>query len=171
MIIGMSFSTFTTVHVIISLIAIAVGLVVLYGMLQNKPLPAWTAVFLITTVLTSVTGFMFPATARTPAQIVGAISLIILALAILALYALHLRGAWRWIYIVTSVAALYLNCFVGVVQAFQKIPALAALAPTQTEAPFAIAQIIVLALFIQLGYRAIRKFHPAVPAIVKSPAI
>lgn len=171
MILGMSFSTFTMVHTVISLIGIATGLVVLYGMLQNKHLHAWTAAFLITTVLTSVTGFMFPATARTPAQVVGGLSLLVLANAILALYILHLRGSWRWIYVVTSVVALYLNCFVAVVQAFQKIPALAALAPTQTEAPFAIAQIIVLALFIQLGYRAVRKFHPAVPAIVKSPAM
>ena len=162
MILGMSLSTFTTVHVIISLIGIAAGFVVLYGMLQGKRLLGWTALFLITTVLTSVTGFMFPATAQTPAQVVGAISLVVLAIAILALYAFHLRGAWRWIYVITAVMALYLNTFVGVVQSFQKLPFLAALAPTQSEPPFAIAQIVVLAIFISLGFSAVRKFRPTV---------
>jgi hypothetical protein len=172
MIVGMSLSTFTTVHVIISLIAIAAGLRALAEMLQGKLLASLTAVFLITTVLTSITGFMFPGSgAVTPAQIVGAISLIALALAILALYVFKLRSAWRWIYVVTAVLSLYLNCFVAVVQAFQKIPVLNALAPTQSEMPFQIAQIILLAVFIWAGIAAFRKFHPAVPTIVKSPAI
>lgn len=166
MIVGMSLTTFTTVHVIISLIAIAVGLRVLAEMLQGKSLASLTAAFLITTVLTSVTGFMFPGIGSvTPAQIVGAISLVALGLAILALYVFKLRSAWRWIYVVTAVLSLYLNCFVAVVQAFQKIPALNALAPTQTEMPFQIAQIVLLAAFIWAGIAAFRKFHPTIQKI------
>lgn len=172
MTLGMSLSTFTTVHVIISLMGIAAGLRVLADLLLGKMHGPLTAVFLVTTALTSVTGFMFPSTgAVTPAQIVGGISLVALGLAILALYVFKLQSAWRWIYVATAVLSLYLNCFVGVVQAFQKVPVLNALAPTQTEAPFAIAQIILLALFIQFGYRAIRNFHPAAPNVTKSHAV
>jgi hypothetical protein len=161
MILGLSASTFTTLHVIISLIGIAAGLVVLYGMLNATPLPGWTAVFLAATVLTSVTGFFFPAAHILPSHIVGIISLAVLALALAALYLFHLHGAWRWIYVVSAMVALYFNCFVGVVQAFQKIPALHALAPTQSEPPFATAQLAVLAIFIVLGFLAVKRFHPA----------
>jgi hypothetical protein len=161
MILGLSTSTFTTLHVIVSLIGIAAGLIVLYGMLNAKPLPGWTAIFLAATVLTSVTGFFFPAAQVLPSHIVGIISLVVLALALAALYLFHLHGAWRWIYVVSAMVALYFNCFVGVVQAFLKIPALHALAPTQSELPFAIAQLIVLALFIVLGFLAVKRFHPA----------
>ena len=160
MILGMSFSTFTTLHVIISLIGIVTGLVALLGMLGGKNLGGWTAVFLATTVLTSVTGFLFPFTKLLPSHVVGIVSLIVLAAALLALYAFRLDGPWRWIYVVAAVLALYLNVFVGVVQAFQKVGQLRALAPTQTEPPFAAAQGAVLLLFLILGLVALRRFRP-----------
>lgn len=161
MILGMSFETFTLLHVAISLIAIASGFVVLAGMLTGKSLPGWTALFLATTVLTSVTGFMFPIRMFTPALAFGVLSMIVLALAIAALYVFHLAGSWRPIYVVTVLAALYLNVFVLVVQAFQKSETLAPLAPTQSEPPFLATQAVVLALFLFWGYRAVKRFHPA----------
>lgn len=157
---GMSLSTFTLVHVLISLVGIASGLVVLYGLLSAKRLDGWTSLFLITTVLTSVTGFGFPFDHLLPSHKVGIISLVLLAIAILARYGLHMAGAWRWIYVVTAVMSLYLNVFVLVVQGFEKLPALKALAPTQSEPPFLVAQLLVLALFIVLGIFAVKKFHP-----------
>jgi hypothetical protein len=160
MILGMSISTFTLVHVVLSLVGIFAGLVVVFGMLSSKKLDGWTALFLATTVLTSVTGFFFPFDKILPSHIVGIISLVVLAIAILALYALHLAGPWRWIYVVSAVLALYLNVFVGVVQAFQKLPFLASLAPTQSEPPFLIAQAVVLVIFVGLGIAAVRAFHP-----------
>jgi len=161
MILGMSLAAFTALHVVISLVGIVTGIVVLFGMLNAKPFGGWTAVFLATTVLTSVTGFLFPITGFTPAHAFGILSLILLAIALFALYAQHLAGAWRWIYVVTALFALYLNCFVAVVQSFQKIPFLRALAPTQSEAPFQIAQGILLLAFVCAGIAAVRKFHPA----------
>jgi len=160
MILGMSIATFTLVHVVLSLVGIFAGLVVVFGMLGSKRLDGWAALFLATTVLTSVTGFFFPFDKILPSHIVGIISLVVLGIAILALYALHLAGSWRWIYVVSAVLALYLNVFVGVVQAFQKLPFLASLAPTQSEPPFLIAQCVVLAIFIVLGIVAVRSFHP-----------
>ncbi len=160
MILGMSFSTFTTLHVIISLIAIVTGLVALLGMLGGKKLGGWTALFLATTVLTSVTGFLFPFTKLLPSHVVGIISLVVLAAALLALYVFHLEGPWRWIYVVGAVLALYLNVFVAVVQAFQKLAFLQPLAPTQAEAPFIVAQVVVLAIFAALGFLAVKRFHP-----------
>ena len=160
MILGMSLATFTQFHVIISLIGIGSGILVLIGMLQAKLMPKITAVFLATTVATSVTGFMFPFTSFGPAEIVGVISLIALIVAILALYSFKLAGSWRRVYVATALFALYLNVFVGVVQTFQKVPFFNALAPTQKEPPFAIAQGIVLVAFIALGIAAARKFHP-----------
>jgi hypothetical protein len=160
MIIGMSVHAFTVMHTIISLIGIFSGLIVLVAMLGGRG-SAWTSLFLLTTVLTSVTGFMFHSTSFGPPQIVGVISLVALALAIAALYLGHLAGAWRWIYVVYAVIALYLNVFVGVAQSFDKIPALHALAPTATETPFKVAQLIVLVLFVVLGYRAVKRFRPA----------
>ena len=162
MILGLSLSTFTTVHVILSLIGIASGIVVLVGMLDSKPMPGLTAVFLVTTILTSVTGFLFPADALLPSHVFGIISLVVLALAVLGLYVFRLGGAWRPVYVVTAAIALYLNCFVGVVQAFQKLPFLNPLAPTQSEPPFFVAQIVVLVIFVLLGFRAVRAFHPDV---------
>lgn len=160
MILGMSFVTFTTVHVVISLIGIASGIAVLLGMLNDKKLEGATALFLATTVLTSVTGFMFPFSQFLPSHVVGAISLVALALALIAYYGQHLSGAWRSIYIVTATFALYLNVFVGVVQAFQKVSFLRPLAPTQAEAPFIVVQLAVLTLFAVLGFLAIRNFYP-----------
>ena len=160
MIWGMTTSTFTTVHVAISLIGIVTGLIVLYGLLTAKPLDGWTAIFLVTTVLTSVTGFGFPFDHLLPSHKVGIISLVLLAIAILPRYALHLAGAWRWIYAVCATMALYLNVFVLVVQSFEKAPALRAMAPTQSEPPFLVAQVTLLVVFIVLGVFAVKKFHP-----------
>jgi len=160
MIFGMSLATYTTLHTIISLIGIAAGLIALFGMLGGKLLKSWTWLFLFTTVLTSVTGYGFPVAGILPSHIVGGISLVVLAVALYALYGKHISGAWRWIYVVTAVMALYLNSFVGVVQAFLKIPALQTLAPTQSEPPFQIAQLATLLIFLVLGFLAIRKFHP-----------
>ncbi len=161
MVLGMSLSTFTLLHVIISLAGIGSGFIVLYGLLSGKRLDGWTAIFLTTTVLTSVTGFLFPFEKLLPSHILGILSLIVLAIAIWARYGKHLAGGWRGIYVVTAAIALYFNCFVAVVQAFAKIPSLHALAPTQTEAPFAIAQFVVLAIFVWLTWRAAKRFHPA----------
>ncbi len=160
MILGMSLPTFTLLHVVISLVAIAAGVIVLLGMLGSNRLAGWTALFLATTVLTSATGFLFPFTRLLPSHIVGIISLVVLAVAIIALYFCRLAGAWRWIYVASAVLALYLNVFVLVVQAFQKISFLKALAPTQTEVPFVAAQAVTLLIFIVLGVLAIRSFHP-----------
>ena len=160
MILGMSTATFTLLHVVISLIGIASGAIVLLGLFGSRTLEAWTVVFLITTVLTSVTGFFFHSEKFGPPHVVGVISLVILAVAIPALYVYRLAGPWRWIYVTGAVAALYLNVLVGVVQAFLKVPALNALAPTQTEPPFAIAQAAVLLVFVALGILAVRSFHP-----------
>ncbi|MGC1180704.1 MAG: hypothetical protein WA884_17200 [Methyloceanibacter sp.] len=155
MILGLSIHSFTVLHVVISLIGIVTGLVVLYGMLGAQRMSGWTAVFLAATVLTSVTGFLFPRAGFTPAQGVGIVSLVVLAAALLALYAFRLAGAWRWIYVISATLALYLNVFVGIVQAFQKVPFLQRLAPTQSEPPFIIAQTVVLAIFAVLGYLAV----------------
>ena len=168
MILGMSTSTFTLVHVVLSLVGIFAGLIVVFGMLGSKKLDGWTALFLATTVLTSVTGFFFPFDKILPSHIVGIISLVVLAIAILALYALHLAGPWRWIYVVSAVVALYLNVFVGVVQAFQKVPLLASLAPTQSEPPFLIAQAVVLVIFVAVGIAAVRSFRPPTDVLVSS---
>jgi hypothetical protein len=161
MIIGLSLENFTILHVIISLVAIVSGLVVLVGMLRASRLPGWTALFLVTTILTSVTGFMFPISGVTPAIVLGLISIVILAIALAALYLKHLSGAWRWIYVTTALASLYFNVFVLIVQAFQKVPALQKLAPTQSESPFQIAQGVTLLAIVILGTLAVRRFRPA----------
>lgn len=173
MILGMSIAAFTQLHVIISLIAIIGGIIVVFGMLSARRMPGMTALFLITTVATSVTGFLFATPVDAPrvigsfdpAKLIGAISLIFLLLAVLALYSYRLAGSWRGIYVVSAIVALYFNCFVLVVQSFQKIPLFHALAPTQKEPPFAVAQAILLILFVGLGIAAFRKFKPfQVPA-------
>ena len=166
MILGMSVPTFTTVHTIISLIGIFSGLVVLYGMFSSKRLEPWTAVFLFTTVLTSVTGFLFPVDKILPSHIFGVLSLLVLAVTLVALYVYRLAGKWRWLYVASAVFALYLNVFVGVVQSFDKVGFLNALAPTQRDLPFLIAQAAVLLLFIYFGFKAVRSFHPVVPTAV-----
>jgi hypothetical protein len=160
-ILGLPASTYTLIHVILSLIGIASGLVVVAGLIGAKRLPGWTALFLATTILTSVTGFGFPNDTVTPGIVVGIISLVVLAIALAALYVFHLAGHWRWIYVASAVIALYLNSFVGVVQSFQKVAPLHAMAPTQSEPPFAIAQVLVLAIFIALGILAAIRFRPA----------
>ena len=160
MILGMSTPTFTLVHVILSLLGIFFGVVVLFGLLSSKKLSGVTVLFLATTIATSATGFLFHSASFGAPHGVGVISLVVLALALFALYSRHLAGRWRWIYVAGAVLALYLNVFVGVVQAFQKLPFLHQLAPTQTEAPFAVAQLVVLAIFIALGMVAAKRFHP-----------
>jgi hypothetical protein len=149
--------TFTLIHVAISLLGIVSGLVVMFGLLTAKRLEGWTKLFLMSTMATSVTGFLFPFHGITPGIIVGIISLVLLAAAVIARYARHLAGGWRSIYVITAMIALYLNVFVLIAQLFEKVPALKALAPTQSEAPFAVAQLLTLALFfISTIFAAIR---------------
>src|SRR5271166_4009902 len=165
-VLGMSLSTFTLVHVLISLVGIASGLLVVYGMFRGKRFEGATAIFLVTTVLTSLTGFLFPVEHILPSHVLGVISLVALAVAIPARYTLHMAGAWRPIYVVCAVLALYLNVFVLVAQIFMKVPAAHALAPTQKEPPFLIAQLVVMAIFVVLGILAVKKFHvPPVAAV------
>lgn len=149
---------YTLIHVLISLAGIVSGFVVLAGLLTAKRLDGGTAVFLVTTIATSLTGFGFPFERLMPGHIVGAISLIVLAVSIYARYGRHLAGGWRSAYVVTAVVALYFNVFVLVAQLFMKVPALEALAPTQSEPPFAVAQGIVLIAFIVMGALAVRSF-------------
>ncbi len=157
MVLGISLQTFTLIHVLLSLFGIASGVVVMYGFLSNKRLDAWTAVFLTMTALTSVTGFLFPFGGATPGIKLGVVSLVVLAVAFLARYPLHL--AWRKTYVITACAALYFNVFVLVVQSFEKAPALKAVAPTQKEPPFVIAQVVVLMIFAVLTAFAIKRFR------------
>jgi len=159
MVLGMSLETFTLIHVLISLVGIASGLIVLYGFLTNRRLDAWTAVFLLTTALTSLTGFFFPFTAATPAIKLGIISLVVLAIAIVTRYVLHLT--WKKTYVIAACTALYFNVFVLVVQSFEKVPSLKAIAPTQKEAPFAVAQITLLLLFVVLTAFSVKRFRTA----------
>ena len=161
---GLSSNWLLQFHVIISLIGIASGLIALAGLLSGKLLRGWTALFLATTVLTSASGFPLPPFGLDPPRMVGILSLVLLAIAIAALYGFHLVGAWRWIYVGTAVASLYLNCFVAVAQAFQKLSFLKPLAPTQSEPPFVVAQLVVLAAFVVCGVLAVRAFHPAIRA-------
>ncbi|WP_244642356.1 hypothetical protein [Phyllobacterium sp. 628] len=151
---------YTFFHVLISLVGIVSGLAVLSGLLKSDRKDGWTLIFLVTTVATSLTGFGFPYQGFTPAIGVGIISVVFLAAAIVARYSFHLTGAWRWIYVVSAIISLYFNVFVLIAQSFQKIPALNALAPTGSEPPFAIAQGIVLVVFIIAGFGSLRKFHP-----------
>lgn len=157
MILGLSVPTFTLIHVIISLIGIATGLVFLAAYLGGRWLGGWNLWFLVFTILTSVTGFFFHSKVIGPPHVVGAISLVVLAVALLALYGFKRAGIWRPVYTITAVVALYLNVFVLVVQMFQKIPFLNAFAPTGSEPPFAIAQGLVLIAFVIAGWRAVRR--------------
>ena len=156
-------NAFTLFHVAICLIAIFSGFVVVFGMVGSKLCKGWTTIFLWTTLAVSVTGFMFPIHGFTPALGTGIISLAVLAFTFYALYAKKLFGGWRTVYVVTAVIAQYLDFFVLIVQSFQKVPALHALAPTQQEPPFAIAQGAALLLFIVLGVLAVKRFHPVAP--------
>jgi hypothetical protein len=165
MILGLSLSTFTLVHVVISLIGIAAGFVMMFGMLGSNRMPGWTALFLATTILTSATGFLIPPLLTDkllPSHIIGILSLVLLAIACFALYSQKLSGAWRWIYVLTALISLYLNVFVLVIQSFLKIGPLHALAPGEPPGGpvFAIAQGIVLVFFIIMIIGAIRRFRP-----------
>jgi hypothetical protein len=160
MILGMSTATFTLLHVLISFVGIGSGLAVLYGMIRSKPVAGLTKFFLITTALTSLSGFAFPNDHVTPGIIIGVLSMIVLAVAVVARYSLHLKGASRPIYVITASLALYFNVFVLIVQSFEKVPALHALAPTQKEPPFGIAQLTVLILFVIATVLAVKRFHP-----------
>jgi hypothetical protein len=151
--------TFTLIHVVISVLGIIAGLVVVGGLMAGARLAGWTALFLATTILTSVTGFGFPFTRISPGHVVGALSLVLLAVCLAARYWKQLERGWRATYVVTAVAALYLNVFVLVAQLFVKTPALAQLAPTQQEAPFAVTQALIFAVFVGLGRAALRGFR------------
>lgn len=154
-------ATYTLLHVLISLVGIGAGCVVLYGLLTGKQLDGWTALFLATTVATSVTGFGFPVDHLLPSHIVGIISLVVLGVAIVARYSFQLAGLWRQVYVVCAALALYLNVFVGVVPSFLKVPALKALAPTQTEPAFLVAQLAILTFFVGLAIVATKRARAA----------
>lgn len=162
MILGMSLAAFTKLHVIISLIGIVSGIVVMFRLLGSRRSPGWTALFLLTTILTSATGFLFPFTQLLPSHMIGIVSLVLLAIACLALYGMKLAGPWRWIYVVTAMVSLYLNIFVLIIQGFLKVPALHALAPSvpPAEPPFAVAQGLALLFFILVIIGAVRRFRP-----------
>lgn len=162
MVFGMSLSAFTTLHVIISLIGIVAGIIVMFGMLGSNPMPGLTAIFLLLTILTSVTGFLFPFNGVTPGLVIGALSLVLLAIACIALYGMKLSGGWRWIYVVTALISLYFNVFVLVIQSFLKIPALTAVAPGNPPSGpvFAVVQGIVLLFFVLMIIGAVRRFRP-----------
>src|ERR1700726_3734316 len=162
MVLGMSLSAFTTLHVVISLIGIVAGIIVMFGMLGSNPMPGLTAIFLLFTILTSVTGFLFPFKKLLPSHMIGILSLVLLAIACIALYGMKLSGAWRWIYVVTALLSLYLNVFVLVIQSFLKIPALTALAPGNPPSGpvFAVVQGVVLVFFVLVIIGAARRFRP-----------
>jgi hypothetical protein len=165
MVLGMSLGVYTTLHVIISLIGIGTGFIVLYGLINGKLLSPWNVVFLVTTILTSLTGFAFPNDKITPGIVLGILSVIALAIALLALYIFKLNGAWRRTYAITAMIALYFNVFVLIAQIFEHVPVFHALAPTGTETPFKVAQTLLLVLFAILITTAAKKFHnPLVPA-------
>jgi hypothetical protein len=163
MILGLSLSVFTAVHVFISLIAIVSGIIVMFGLLGSNRRPGLTATFLLFTILTSATGFLFPFEKLLPSHMIGIISLLLLVVACIALYIMKLSGAWRWIYVLTAMVALYLNVFVLVIQSFLKLGPLHALAPSvpPSEPPFAIIQGIVLVFFIVVIIGAVRRFRPS----------
>jgi hypothetical protein len=166
MILGMSLATFVNVHVVISLIAIVAGLIVMFGMLGSHRKPGLTAIFLLLTILTNATGFLIPPLVSDkllPSHIIGALSLVLLAIACIALYGMKLAGSWRWIYVVTALLSLYFNVFVLVIQSFLKVPVLHALAPSvpPSEPPFAVVQGLVLLFFVLVIIGGVRRFRPA----------
>jgi hypothetical protein len=157
---GIPTDLFLKFHVVISLIGIASGLVAMIALAGGRLLSGWTGLFLATTVLTNVTGFPLAPFGLDPPRIVGIISLVALAVAIGSLYLFHLAGAWRWIYVVTAMVALFFNCFVAVIQSFDKIPALHAIGPTQDAPVVHISQLVVLVICIGLGGLSVLRFHP-----------
>ena len=150
---------FTLIHVVLSIIGIIAGLVVTGGLMAGVRMRGWTGVFFVTTVLANVTGFGFPFATVLPSHIVGALSLLILAASVVAWYGKRLSGGWRFIFVVTAVAALYLNVFVLFAQLFAKVPAMIAIAPTQQSPAFVVTNLLVLALFIVLGRAAVKGFR------------
>jgi hypothetical protein len=165
MILGMSSATFILVHVIISLVGIVAGLVVMFGMLGSKSQPGLTAIFLLFTILTSATGFLIPPLLfdkTLPSHMIGLLSLLLLAIACIALYVMKLAGPWRWIYVLTALLSLYFNVFVLVIQSFLKIPALAAVAPGNPPSGpvFAVVQGVVLVFFVLMIIGVWRRFRP-----------
>ena len=159
MILGLSTAVFTSLHVLLSLIGIAAGLIVVFGMIRATWLSMWNTLFLVTTTLTSVTGFLFPFKGVTPGIVVGILSIAVLILALVALYSGRLAGGWRGTYVISAAVALYFNFFVLIVQSFEKVPALKSLAPTQSEAPFKVAQFLALILFVVITVLAFRHFR------------
>src|SRR5216683_3409349 len=169
MVLGMSLATFTTVHVIISLIGIVAGIIVMFGLLGSNKMPGLTAIFLLFTILTSATGFLIPpllTETLLPSHLIGILSLVLLAIACIALYGMEVSGAWRWIYVVTAMISLYLNVFVLIIQGFLKVGPLHALAPSvpPSEPPFAVVEGIVLLFFVVVIIGAVRRFRP--PAVI-----
>jgi hypothetical protein len=166
MILGMSLATFTTLHVAVSLIGIGSGFIAVLGMIASRRLPIVTTTFMLSTALTSLTGFMFPFKGVTPGIVLGVLSIITLAIATIARYARHLGGGWRGTWVITAAIALYFNFFVLIVQSFEKVPVLHALAPTQSEGPFKVAQLFTLLVFIAITTLAFRRFR----AVTTRPA-
>lgn len=160
MILGMSLETFTFVHVVISLVGIMTGFIIVALMLQSAPIAGWNGFFLVSTILTSVTGFFFPIKAVGPPHIVGAISPAVLAVALVAVYGKKLAGPWRLVYVACAILALYLNVFVGVVQSFAKVAYLNNFAPNGSEPAFVATQTVVLILFVLVGALAVRRYRP-----------
>ena len=168
MVLGMSLSAFTLFHVLLSLAGIGSGSIVVFGLIGGRRLNGWTAIFLVTTALTSLTGVLFPVEHLMPSHVLGFLSLAALSLAIAARYAFEFAGAWRWIYVVSSALALYFNCLVAFVQAFEKVPALKALAPTQKEPPFLVTQLVLLVLFVWITTLATKRFNVQAAALRKA---
>ena len=159
MVLGLTLPTFALLHVLLSIVGILAGLVVVGGLMAGKRLDGWIGLFLVTTILTNVTGFFFPFAKLLPSHILGGLSLVILPIAIVALYGKHLAGGWRRVFVVATVVALYFNVFVLIVQLFSKFPLLIATAPTQKEPPFLVSQLLVLVLFVWLGRAALKGFR------------
>jgi hypothetical protein len=154
-------AVFTAFHVLLSLVGIGAGFIAVFGLIAGRWLNLWMKIFLVTTILTSVTGFMFQFKGITPGIILGVISIVALAISLFALRVKKLAGGWRSVFVVTAVVAQYLNFFVLIVQLFEKVPSLHALAPTGSEAPFKAAQGTALLLFVVLGFLATKNFRHA----------
>ena len=162
-------TTFTLFHVVLSLVGIGSGLVVLYGMIRGKRMDSGTLLFLSTTAATSVTGFLFPIHGVTPGIVVGIVSMVVLAVASVARYARQMTGGWRTTYVISAAVALYLNVFVLIVQLFEKVASLRAMAPTQSEPPFVITQVVVMAIFVVAGIFAVKGFRAKSATITTLP--
>jgi len=161
MILGLSLVQFTFLHVFLSLVGIGAGIFLIFGLLTSRRLSILTTLFLITTLFTSLTGFLFPFKGMTPGIVIGILSTIVLILAMVALYAKHLTGIWRGVYVISVCVAFYFNFFVLVAQTFDKVPTLKAAAPTMASPVFGVTQLALLLIFVLLTVRAVKKYHPA----------